>query len=345
MHLCFSIGATAAPLMLGIATQESADKSHAHAVSNNTTADANELPNGASGFTLIYGGLSLGFIIAVVLLLAITSPARPQAACIPIPVPETDEPGDISVAAEQTEVQMEDTELLANPIDDSNVRTTKASPASAVAMDDVCVVPALPAKTTWTLTFAAAAILFCYAGAEISFVTYITSYAVLELRMPESDAQYLAAVYWGALTAGRGFSIFLSVLVRPQLLLMASIGLSASIGLAFAVLPKSGSGVWLITVCFGLCMAPQFSSCFTFVNNITALSAKHATVCSVCVGLGGWLLPFLVAVSMGNTNTAEGIGSAFPIAFTGIIAGAGCCNMLLILWMAWYVARHAGMAR
>jgi fucose permease len=338
MHFGFSIGATIAPLMLGIATQENSGES---LTPSNGTATADTTSSGSGSFSLVFIGVSVGFIVAAASLLVLTSPPRPQSKQHADHVLEESQ-----LASEPHEVQLEQINVSADinhgdspdspPVASSALNAEEpASPAPVEAKT----VPALPAKAQWMLTFAAATVLFLYVGAEIAFGTYITSYAVLKLGMPESEAQYLAAVYWGALTAGRGCSIVLSVLVRPQILLMASIGISAIFATLFAVLPLSGPALWVVTVCFGFCMSPQYPSTFTFVNGLITMSAKHATVCSILVGLGAWLLPFIVAVSMGDTNTTDEVGPAFASTFTGIVAGGCCCNFLVILWMTRYASR------
>lgn len=88
---------------------------------------------------------------------------------------------------------------------------------------------------------------------------FVTSYAVLQLGLPEATGQLIASAYWASIMAGRFAAIYVSTIVKPGPYLAVSVVGSIAAALVLLLFaPYSEMVLWIGTLAFGTAMACIF---------------------------------------------------------------------------------------
>ena len=157
-----------------------------------------------------------------------------------------------------------------------------------------------------------------YVGAEVSFGSWISTYAVTMRLATQETAAYLTSVFWGALTVGRLLSIPVAVRLRPRaILLMDVLGCIVSVGLIL-LLPQSVAALWVGAAGLGLFMASIFPTVLSWAGRRMTMSGNVTS----------W---FLVGASMGAVILPSIIGWLFDISGPRIVIGIIFADLLLLL--------------
>jgi len=143
------------------------------------------------------------------------------------------------------------------------------------------------------MVLAAMFFLFFYVGSEITFGSWIYTYAIkLNLADPITGA-YLNSGFWLSFTAGRLISIAIATRFHPQqVILVALIGCMTVLGLAIAF-PGSNTLLWLTVIGLGFFMAPIFANGLTLAGQSIPLSARLTSIILLGDSIGGMVLPSL----------------------------------------------------
>lgn len=174
-----------------------------------------------------------------------------------------------------------------------------------------------PLAVKWQAIGITCVIVLLYVGCEHTFGNYVTSYAMLVVGEQESTAQLIVAGYWGAMTVGRGVSIIAALYLSPATLLLLSVTGSVCVSLLLWIEPSSFPALVVITVLFGLALAPQYPSAIALAGSLFTLSAQHTTALSIANSCGAWTLPLMVAAAFGNVSAASATEATVqPFAFT-----------------------------
>jgi FHS family Na+ dependent glucose MFS transporter 1 len=147
-----------------------------------------------------------------------------------------------------------------------------------------------PGLLPWLL----ALFLFLYVAVELSFGDWIYTYALSRNLADRVMSAYLTSAYWGAFTAGRLFSTFLALRVRPRTLLTGSLG-GAAVSLAVLLLwPQSVTAIWVGAAGLGLSLATVFPSTVTLASENMAMTGRITGLFLVGGSLGSMFLPWLI---------------------------------------------------
>jgi fucose permease len=170
----------------------------------------------------------------------------------------------------------------------------------------------------YLFVFAAALFLFFYVGAEISFGSWIYTYATRLGLASEKGAAYLNSAFWLSFTVGRLISAFAAARVKPVRLIPAAVlGGLAFLSLVL-FLPGSGSALWVASIGLGFCMAPVWPTGFTFAGQSIDLSGKLSGMILLGDSIGGMVLPS----ALGRVIEAAG-----PRAMTYLIFASLALNL------------------
>jgi MFS transporter, FHS family, Na+ dependent glucose transporter 1 len=181
-------------------------------------------------------------------------------------------------------------------------------------------------------------LLFLYVGCETGFGGYITSYGVIELGMPEGDAQLLTTAYWGAITAGRLAAVWIStVLVSEKYLGYMMVGACVACVFLFAA-QNSVVGIWIGSVFYGLCMSAIFPTALAFAETCMPITGSYATLFIVGSASGEILLPLIMTLLIGagpTDNPSEVVitNSIGPIIVLWVCL-VGCLLNLVVFYYA-----------
>ncbi len=139
-----------------------------------------------------------------------------------------------------------------------------------------------------------ALMMFLYVGAEVSFGSWVYTYAVTLGLGTATSAAYLTSLFWGALTLGRLLSIPLAARVEPRTILLADlIGTLLSVGL-IVLLPGWTPAVWIGAFGLGLSMAAIFPTVINFAGRRMAITGRVTSYFLVGASLGAMALPWLI---------------------------------------------------
>ncbi|NXP12731.1 MFS4B protein, partial [Thinocorus orbignyianus] len=139
-----------------------------------------------------------------------------------------------------------------------------------------------------------------YVGAEVTYGSYIFTYAKVFAEMKENEAAALNSVFWGAFAACRGAAIFCAACLYPgTMILLSTIG-SALSSLCLAFFTRHPASLWAGTAVYGASMATIFPSGISWIEQYTLVQGKSASLFVVGAALGEMCLPAAVGYLQGR---------------------------------------------
>jgi FHS family Na+ dependent glucose MFS transporter 1 len=139
----------------------------------------------------------------------------------------------------------------------------------------------------------AALFLFAYVGGEISFGSWIYSYATTLGLASAAGAAYLTSAFWFSFTVGRLVSIPVALRFTPRQVIPVGLAGCLLIAGLLMALPASETLLWAAAVGLGLCMAPLWPSSFTLAGQVVALTGFTSGLVLLGDSFGGMVLPSL----------------------------------------------------
>ncbi|XP_038194938.1 sodium-dependent glucose transporter 1A-like [Arvicola amphibius] len=140
---------------------------------------------------------------------------------------------------------------------------------------------------------------FFYVGAEITFGSYLFSFATTHVGMKESEAAGLNSVFWGTFAACRGLAIFFATFLQPGTMLVLS-NIGSLVSSFFLVLfDKSPLCLWIATAVYGASMATTFPSGISWIEQYTTLTGKSAAFFVIGASLGDMAIPAVIGILQG----------------------------------------------
>ena len=147
--------------------------------------------------------------------------------------------------------------------------------------------------------------LFAYVGGEISFGSWVYSYATTLGLASATAAAYLTSAFWASFTAGRLVSIPVAIRFTPrQVIPVALTGCMLLAGLLM-VAPQSAGLLWATAIGLGFCMAPLWPTSFTLAGQVVALTGFTSGLVLLGDSFGGMVLPSLTGKAIEAAGTAH----------------------------------------
>jgi MFS transporter, FHS family, Na+ dependent glucose transporter 1 len=151
----------------------------------------------------------------------------------------------------------------------------------------------------------AALFLFSYVGGEISFGSWVYSYATTLGLASAAGAAYLTSAFWLSFTAGRLVSIPVAIRFSPGQVIPAALAGCLVLAGLLLVLPPSPGLLWAAAIGLGFCMAPLWPSSFTLAGQVVALTAFTSGLVLLGDSFGGMVLPSLTGRAIELAGTAH----------------------------------------
>lgn len=143
---------------------------------------------------------------------------------------------------------------------------------------------------------------FLHVGAELSYGSWIYSFAVSLDIAGKRGAAYLTSAYWGALTLGRMISVMIAIGVKPKtMIVMDLIGCIASAVLV-TFFPHSRYIVWGGTILMGLSIASLFPTTINYAEKNMDITGRVTSWFLVGGGIGGMFFPWFVGQRFESTG-------------------------------------------
>ncbi|KAM6085863.1 sodium-dependent glucose transporter 1 isoform 3-T3 [Theristicus caerulescens] len=141
---------------------------------------------------------------------------------------------------------------------------------------------------------------FCYVGAEVTYGSYIFTYAEVFAEMKENEAAALNSVFWGTFAACRGVAIFCAACLYPGTMILLSIVGSAVSSTCLAFFARYPASLWVGTAMYGASMATIFPSGISWIEQYTVVQGKSASLFVVGAALGEMCIPAVVGYLQGR---------------------------------------------
>ncbi|NWZ44667.1 MFS4B protein, partial [Brachypodius atriceps] len=156
------------------------------------------------------------------------------------------------------------------------------------------------AKYHWSLVGLLFVFFLFYVGAEVTYGSYVFTYAMVFAEMTESEAAALNSVFWGAFAVCRGAAIFGAAFLSPATLIVMSLVCSGVSSSALAFLAHYRALLWAGTAVYGASMATVFPSGISWIEQYTVVEGKSASVFVVGGALGEMCIPAAVGYLQGR---------------------------------------------
>ncbi|XP_076408537.1 sodium-dependent glucose transporter 1C-like [Peromyscus maniculatus bairdii] len=156
------------------------------------------------------------------------------------------------------------------------------------------------AKYHWALLFLLFLFFFFYVGAEVTYGSYIFSFATTHVGMEESEAAGLNSVFWGTFAACRGLAIIFATLLQPGTMIVLS-NIGSLVSSFFLVLfHKTPLCLWIATSVYGASMAVTFPSGVSWIEQYTTLTGKSTAFFVFGAALGEMAIPAVIGILEGH---------------------------------------------
>ncbi|NXC37702.1 MFS4B protein, partial [Penelope pileata] len=140
----------------------------------------------------------------------------------------------------------------------------------------------------------------CYVGAEVTYGSYIFTYAKVFAEMKENEAAALNSVFWGAFAAFRAVAVFCAACLYPGTMIVMSLIGSAVSSLCLAFFAKYPVSLWAGTAVYGASMATIFPSGIAWIEQYTVIQGKSASLFVIGAALGEMCIPAVVGYLQGR---------------------------------------------
>lgn len=156
------------------------------------------------------------------------------------------------------------------------------------------------AKYHWPLVGLLFVFFLFYVGAEVTYGSYVFTYAMVFAEMKESEAAALNSVFWGAFAACRGAAIVGAAFLSPCTMILISLISSAASSSALAFFAHYRAMLWAGTAVYGASMATIFPSGISWIEQYTVVEGKSASLFVVGAALGEMCIPATVGYLQGR---------------------------------------------
>ncbi|KAM4866342.1 LOW QUALITY PROTEIN: sodium-dependent glucose transporter 1C-like [Thomomys bottae] len=141
---------------------------------------------------------------------------------------------------------------------------------------------------------------FFYVGAEVTYGSYIFSFATSHVGMDEREAAGLNSIFWGTFAACRGLAIFFAACLRPAtMIVLSNVGSLASC-LFLVLFDKSPLCLWIASSVYGASMATTFPSGVSWIEQYTTINSKSAAFFVIGGTLGEMVIPAVIGSLRGE---------------------------------------------
>ncbi|XP_053161487.1 sodium-dependent glucose transporter 1 [Hemicordylus capensis] len=144
---------------------------------------------------------------------------------------------------------------------------------------------------------------FFYVGAEVTYGSYIFTYAKTFIGMKESEAAGLNSVFWGSFAACRGLAICFATCSYPGSMILLSITGTTVSSLFLALFSTHRVSLWLGSAVYGASMATIFPSGISWIEQYTTIQGKSASLFVMGAALGEMCIPAVVGFLQGHIPT------------------------------------------
>ncbi|HQZ33438.1 MAG TPA: MFS transporter [Ilumatobacteraceae bacterium] len=138
------------------------------------------------------------------------------------------------------------------------------------------------------------AFFFAYVALETGFANWIHTYVEQIGYGDAGTATGVTSMFGVGFAVGRAAAIWTARHVTSGWTVALTTGMSLAASVLFVVFNGPGVMLWLVTLFFGVSVAPQYASMLAFAESHLALSGRNTSAIVAASGIGGLLMPFVV---------------------------------------------------
>ncbi|XP_006840048.1 PREDICTED: LOW QUALITY PROTEIN: sodium-dependent glucose transporter 1 [Chrysochloris asiatica] len=141
---------------------------------------------------------------------------------------------------------------------------------------------------------------FFYVGAEVTYGSYVFSFATTHVGMQESEAAGVNTAFWGTFAVVRGLAIIFAAFLQPAtMIVLSNIGSLIS-SAVLVIFDKNRVCLWVATSVYGASMATTFPSGFSWIEQYTTIDGKSAAFFVIGAALGEMAIPAVIGILQGK---------------------------------------------
>ena len=161
--------------------------------------------------------------------------------------------------------------------------------------------------------------LFIVVGFEISFGSWIYTYATTKKLLIDNQAAYLTSTFFGTMTIGRIIIIPFTKKVSFEKIVFFSLLISiVFLGLVL-VFPESSMFLWIVTIIVGLSISTLFPATLSLAENKLNISGKLTSLFLIGATLGAMILPWTIGQLIHFVDMKIFIYAIVAILFNGLL--------------------------
>ena len=138
------------------------------------------------------------------------------------------------------------------------------------------------------------AFFFAYAALETGFINWIHTYVEQINYGDAGTATGVTSMFGFGFALGRVAAIWTARHVTAGWTVAFTTAMSVVASALFFIFDGPGRLLWVVTLLFGLSVAPQYASMLSFAESHLALSGRNTSAIVAASGIGGLLMPFVV---------------------------------------------------
>jgi fucose permease len=138
------------------------------------------------------------------------------------------------------------------------------------------------------------AFFFAYVALETGFANWIHTYVEQIEYGDAGTATGVTSMFGLGFAIGRVAAIWTARHVSAGWTVAITTVMSVGAAVLFVIFDGPGVMLWIVTLLFGLSVAPQYASMLAFAETHLALSGRNTSAIVAASGIGGLLMPFVV---------------------------------------------------
>ncbi len=138
------------------------------------------------------------------------------------------------------------------------------------------------------------AFFFAYVAMETGFANWIHTYVEQIEYGDAGTATGVTSMFGFGFALGRLAAIWTARHVSSGWTVAITTGMSVVASVLFVIFDGPGVMLWIVTLLFGLTVAPQYASMLAYAESHLALSGRNTSAIVAASGIGGLLMPFIV---------------------------------------------------
>ena len=159
---------------------------------------------------------------------------------------------------------------------------------------------------------------FIVVGAEISFGSWIYTYAITKNILMDNQAAYLTSIFFGTMTIGRIIIVPFTKRISFEKIVFFSLLISIiSLG-SMLIFPESSMFLWIVTIVVGLSISTLFPATLSLAENNLNISGKLTSLFLIGATLGAMILPWTIGQLIHFIDIKSFIYAIIAILFSGL---------------------------